>query len=65
MKGFQHFERKENMKRHKRAEAVALQYSIICPYKACGMLVTVDSVKKGEIVECSICRKGIHIVKVR
>ena len=52
-------------KRFKRADAVATQYRVLCPYKRCEYMIVLRAVSKGEIVMCPNCRKEVRIDKVR
>lgn len=53
-------------KKYKNAEAVADGYHIVCPYAKCGHMLSIEPAvaKKGNVVECSNCRKGIRIRRV-
>ena len=52
------------MKRFKHATAHADGYHVVCPYKACGHMNSLNVAKKGMIEHCHNCRKTYRITKV-
>lgn len=59
-------EYRKNPKRYKKADAIASEFIITCPYKVCGYmnLYPHKGLRKGEIFHCINCRKGIRIRRV-
>lgn len=55
----------EKIQRFKRAEAVAIEYGVTCPYKPCGIRFKLPETKKGDVVTCPNCNKKVRIEKVR
>lgn len=60
--------RVEMGKRYKRAEAVAIGWRLVCPYKTCGIGIggmLKQPPKKGDLIVCPNCSKTMRLTRVR
>jgi hypothetical protein len=51
-------------KRYKNVVLTATQLSGICPFKPCGMAITISNAKKGDIIKCPNCQREIKVKKI-